>query len=397
MPGAQPGLHRPLNGEDTLLGQVQWTGAAMPHYAYYDVPGIDKLGRIINDGPGTVLTVKQLDSVVCQIGKPRALCENYGCSGQDFAHAGRKWIGDWSYVLGITFNNPHLSLYTMRGERKRDYPQVIFYQQPWWPENRLVADYFARLSYVLSQGQRVVDMLVIHPIASAWTLYRPDAARAVDQLDKPLDSLLTTLMRNQRDFHLGDELLMENGGAAEARVVKSKNGPRLVVGQMEYRVVIVPPGTTLSENTVRLLDEFAAAGGPVLAIEPLPTLIDARPATGAVLPATTRIVTIADVPAVLDEMLPFDVRVANHPLIWAHHRRIGGTEVYFLANTDLDQGGVATVAIRGGGRLEEWDAVSGEQRALASQVTTASPRSCSTSRRPALIYWCSIPAKSRLP
>ena len=192
--------------EDSLLSQIQWVGAVMPHYPYMHVPGIDKLGRQINSRAGTVLTVKQLDSVVCQLGKPRALCENYGCSGQDLAHTGRKWIGDWSYVLGVTLNNPHLSLYSMRGERKRDFPQVIFYQQPWWPENRLIADYFARLSYVLSQGRRVVDILVIHPLASAWALYRPGVAQSVNQLDQALDDLLMALMQSQRDFHLGDEI-----------------------------------------------------------------------------------------------------------------------------------------------------------------------------------------------
>ena len=149
--------HRPHECEDTLLSQIRVVGAVMPHYAYFHIPGIDNLGRTSTTGRGTVLTVKQLDSVVCQLGKPRTLCENYGCSGQDFAHTGRKWIGDWAYVLGVNLNNPHLSLYTMRGARKRDYPPNIFYQQPWWPENHLIADYFARLSYVLTQGQRVVD------------------------------------------------------------------------------------------------------------------------------------------------------------------------------------------------------------------------------------------------
>jgi hypothetical protein len=67
--------------EDTLLSQIRWIGAAMPHYAYMHVPGIDKLARQINAGAGTVLTVKQLDSVVCQLGKSWALCENYGCGG----------------------------------------------------------------------------------------------------------------------------------------------------------------------------------------------------------------------------------------------------------------------------------------------------------------------------
>jgi len=363
------------NAEDSLLSQIQWIGAGMPHYPYMHVPGIDKLGRLINAGPGTVLTVKQLDSVVCQRDLPRALCENYGCSGQDFAHTGRKWIGDWAYVLGITLNNPHLSLYSMRGERKRDFPQDIFYQQPWWPENNRIADYFARLSTVLSQGQRAVDVLVIHPIASAWTLYRPDAHYAVDQLDRALDDLLMTLMRAQRDFHLGDEMLMEPGAPCEARVATDEAGPRLDVGKMAYRAVIVPPGTTLAQDTVRLLREFAAAGGTVLALEPVPTLVDGRPAAGSVilseaknlqpvLPATTRTVTLDALPGALDEVLPFDVRIPGRPAIWAHHRRIGETDCYFLANTDPDRGGVATVYLRGTGRLEAWDPATGEVRPL---------------------------------
>jgi len=378
------------NAEDSLRSQTQWVGATMPHYACMHVPGIDKLGRLINAGPGTVLTVKQLDSVVCQLGKPRALCENYGCSGQDFAHTGRKWIGDWAYVLGVNLNNPHLSLYSMRGKRKRDYPQNIFYQQPWWPENRLIADYFARLSYVLSQGQRVVDILVIHPIGSAWTLYRPGATYGVDQLDRALDELLMTLMRDQRDFHLGDEMLMKPGAVGEAHVAVDETdgvGPQLVVGEMAYRVVIVPPGVTLAENTVRLLREFAAAGGPVLAIEPLPTLINGRPTGGPVLPATARPVALRPrfpqlrsgqagqaldtLTGVLDELLPFDVRVPGRPAIWSHHRRIGdragGADCYFLANIDADSGGIATVQLRATGRLETWDPATGDARPLPSR------------------------------
>jgi hypothetical protein len=353
--------------EDTLLSQILWIGAAMPHYPYMHIPGIDKLGRQINAGPGTVLTVKQLDSVVCQLGKPRALCENYGCGGQDFAHTGRKWIGDWAYVLGINLNTPHLSLYSMRGERKRDYPQNLFYQQPWWPENRLIADYFARLSYVLSQGRRVVDILVIHPIGSAWALYRPGATYGVDQLDRALDDLLMTLMRNQWDFHLGDEMLMEPGAPCEATVTTDDTGPRLDVGQMSYRVVIVPPGVTLAENTVQLLGEFAEAGGVVLAMEPTPTLINGRPTDTPVLPETTRPVRTDTLPTMLDELLPFDVRVPGRPAIWAHHRRIGDADCYFLANTDLDSGGMATVQLRGTGRLESWDPASGEVRPLPSR------------------------------
>ena len=201
-------------GEDTLLWQIPWVGSVMPHLAWMHIPGVDKLGRNVNGfDSGMVLTMKQLDSVVGQTGKPRALCENYGCAGQDFAHTGRKWIGDWAYVLGVNLNNPHMALYSMRGERKRDCPQNLFFQQPWWPENRLIADYFARLSYALSQGERQVDILVIHPIRSAWAEYRPGASAPVIRLDQALNNLLLQLMQSQRDFHLGDEGLMERGRA----------------------------------------------------------------------------------------------------------------------------------------------------------------------------------------
>ncbi|MBW7884537.1 MAG: hypothetical protein H3C34_18240 [Caldilineaceae bacterium] len=352
--------------EDTLLSQIQWCSAIMPHYAYMHYPGIDKLGRQINSGPGTLLTAKQLDSVVCQTGKPRAFCEDYGCSGQDFSFAGRKWLGDWCYVLGINFNDPHLSLYSMRGERKRDYPQNLFYQQPWWPENRIVADYFARLSYALSQGTRVVDILVIHPLSSAWTLYRPDAALDVMELDQTLDRLLMTLVEHQRDFHLGDEMLMARGGPVEARVGETDEGPFLAVGEMHYRVVIVPPGTTLAADTVRTLNTFAEAGGTILALAPHPTLVDGRQTQESPLPASTRTVKVDTLPGLLDKLLPFDVRVAGNPSIWVHHRKVETGDCYFLANIDVDKSISAAVQVRGGGEFELWDPSTGAVTPLAS-------------------------------
>ncbi len=347
-------------GEDTLLWQIPWVGAVMPHLALMNIPGIDKLGRSVNDfDAGMVLTLKQLDSIACQTGKRRALCENYGCSGQNFSHAGRKWIGDWAYVLGVNLNNPHMALYSMAGERKRDCPPNLFFQQPWWPENRLISDYFARLSYLLSMGDRRVDILVIHPISSAWAAYRPGAAAPVIRLDQALNGLLLQLMQLQRDFHLGDEQLMERGEPCEAHVTIDENGPRFVVGRMAYRLIIVPPSITLSQNTSRLLAEFAAAGGKVLVQEPLPTLIDGREPVAPVLPDNAIVTSNGNLSDALDQHLPFDVRIAGHPQIWAHHREAGGQHIYFLANIDPDRHCQATVQVRCRGRVQAWDAATG--------------------------------------
>jgi hypothetical protein len=120
----------------------------------------------------------------------------------------------------------------------------------------------------------------------------------------------------------------------------------------------------LAQHTVELLHAFAAAGGPVLALEPVPVLVAGRSKDGPVLPKTAQIVTLDELSDTLDDHLPFDIRVAGRPEIWAHHRRIGDVDGYFLANTDLENGGVAAVTLRGTGQLESWDPATGEICAL---------------------------------
>jgi len=339
--------------EDSMLGQIRWIGAAMPHYEYMHIPGVDKLGRNIEQ----VITIKQVDSVAQQLGKPRTLCEAYGCVGQAFSFAGRKWIGDWLYVLGVNLLNPHLSLYSMRGERKRDYPANLFYQQPWWRYNRLIADYFARLSYALTQGERVVDILVIHPMSSAWIAYSPRGAQGVKDLDRALVTLSDHLLSLHRDYHFGDESLMARHG--------SVRDVRLLIGQIGYRVVIVPPGITLASTTVELLHQFAQAGGKIIAIEPLPMLIDGRE-QGEVLPKGTHIISNEReaLARILNTLLPPDVQIADAPQVWYHHRRTSTQEIYFLVNTHRSEGTTTTVRVRADGAPQEWDPLTGESTPL---------------------------------
>ena len=104
------------------------------------------------------------------------LSELYGGAGWSFSLADQKWMGDWQYALGVNFRCQHLVLSSLRGGRKRDYPPSFFGNNPCWRHNRVVEDYFARLSYVLSRGRAIRDLLVIHPVESAWALFTADGA-----------------------------------------------------------------------------------------------------------------------------------------------------------------------------------------------------------------------------
>lgn len=150
--------------ENDMGYAARTSGAIMPHYEYFDMPGIDILGEQDQE----MLTVKQCTSVANQLGKEYTLSETYGCSKWEFGFEGQKWVGDWQFILGIGRRCQHLHMYSLKGLRKRDYPPAFSYQNSWWKYNHLMEDYFARFHVCASQGNVVRNTLVLHPMSSVW-------------------------------------------------------------------------------------------------------------------------------------------------------------------------------------------------------------------------------------
>lgn len=332
--------------EDNLPYQLQWIGAAMPHYEFMHWPGIDKLGRHVDQ----LVTVKQVTSVVDQLDKERAFCEVFGCIGQQSSFFHRKWIADWQAALGISFVNHHLSLYSMRGERKRDYPPNFFYQQPWWENERQFGDYIGRLCYAVSQGKREVDILVLHPIASVWSEYSPlhklnNLAIENGVYDIPFTNLSKALIANKLDFHYGDEIIME-------KHAKVENG-RLVIGQHSYSTVVVPPTLTLRSSTFRLLNDFAQSAGAdrLIFMRPLPDRDDGAKASVKLPDGMRRADSVNQVVSILDEYYSDRIQVTDnatgsnaHDIICHQRSSSQGTWLFF-ANTDEKREVYATISL----------------------------------------------------
>ena len=332
--------------EDTLPYQLQWIGAAMPHYEFMHWPGIDKLGRHIEQ----VVTVKQVTSAADQLGKERSFCEVFGCIGQQCSFYHRKWIADWQAALGISFVNHHLSLYSMRGERKRDYPANLYYQQPWWNDEKEFGDYIGRLSYVVSQGKRNVDILILHTISSVWSEYSPLHKKnnlMVEKgvYDEPFTRLSKALLAYKLDFHYGDEIIMEKHARVE--------GGKLIIGQHAYSSVIVPPSLTLRSNTVKLLKQFASEAGAdrIIFLKPRPTRIDGKAAEldwpGGIVSKDS----INEVIDYLDKLYQDRIRVIdkvtgrNAEAILCHERTAGDDRWMLLVNTEENREINANISI----------------------------------------------------
>ncbi|MFW6007546.1 MAG: glycoside hydrolase, partial [Halanaerobiales bacterium] len=328
--------------EDNLPYQTKWIGAAMPHYEYMHWPGIDKLGRHIEQ----LVTVKQVTSAADQLGKERSFCEVFGTSGQQVSFYNRKWIADWEAALGISFVNHHLSLYSMRGERKRDFPPNFFYQQPWWEEEKEFGDYIGRISKAVAEGKRKVDVLIIHPIASVWSEYSPlnaDNNHAVETgyYDQPFASLSQKLVNQNIDFHYGDEIIMENNA-------EIKDG-ELVIGEHSYSTVVIPPANTLRKNTVDLLKQFRNSEKNLIAIKPVPQRVDGEQAELSINPEVVE--NVDKCVNLLDEKYSNRTKIIdritgeNATAIISQERKIEDEKLLFLCNTDNNREIKTTISI----------------------------------------------------
>lgn len=359
-------------GEETLHWQIPWTGDVMTHFAHQHIVSIDHILRNIEDPLG----VKQAASVAEQLGKPRLISETYALSGHNLTYEERKWIGDWEYALGVNSLVPYIPAYSMRGRRKRDEPPSEFFQQPYWPYEKLINDYFGRLSFLLTRGKRVVDVLLLQPLNSARVLYKPGrelpaafrpasdhfegAGASLYRYSHGFTLLCETLLRLHRDFHLGNEELL----AQYAQIDNNK----FRVGEMSYSVVIVPPSLNWTEKTISLLNDFAANGGKVIIIKPLPQLVDGAERSHDLSAAITVLNKSEEVEGQLESILAPALEIEGGEELLYQHRVLDDLDLFFIANTSLSNSYLNTrITIKGQGSLELWDALSDRQYSLPSQ------------------------------
>lgn len=252
--------------EPTLQSQTASLGEVMRSLGSFQLPGIDMLCDARE-----YTTAKQAQSVSHQFGREGVTSELYGVTNWDFDFRGHKLAGDWQAALGVTVRVPHLSWVTMLGEAKRDYPASIHYQSPWFREYPLIEDHFARLNTVMTRGKARIRVGVIHPVESYWLHWGPQEQTAAirKHLDGNFANLTDWLLFGQIDFDYISEALLphqcERGGAP------------LQVGNMEYDVILVPGCETLRSTTVGRLQEFVKAGGKLLFLGNVPSLVDAVP------------------------------------------------------------------------------------------------------------------------
>lgn len=325
----------PLSGSQLAMGDV------MPYYRHNQIPGIDHLLRQIGERPAA----KQCQSVVNQFGKKRMLSEMYGIGGAALSFEDRKWVAVEQVLLGVNLINPHLSLYTMAGCRKRDYPQSIYYQQPWWGLNSTLDIPLARLCYAMAQGKYCAKVLVIHPMESVRAKFiqpcdnnapvwdRAGTNKRYKAYEDGLNQVTDNLLANNIGFDYASEQIMAEDGSAGKGTIS--------VGQSTYSIVVIPSSCTLRMSTVQMLEKFQKTGGLLLfAGNECPLMIDGEenPRIMELMKNVEKLEAFElskRIIPVLEREVAIETKSGNKDLVWSHARDLSdGSRIILIANLD---------------------------------------------------------------
>jgi hypothetical protein len=249
---------------------------------YSHVPGGDsaheKLGRSLEwilerYAYGFRYNPKMVSSIGNQLARERALIECFHSVGWSMTLQDAKWMIDRMAAMGINFYNFHAFFYTLDGITQHDAPPSQFLQNPYWQHFRHLGDYVKRISYIMSIGKPVRPIAVLDSTTSFWThMGNPfhgfpyggideSEKSKLERLKQDWFAICKALTLNQKDYdHLDPEIL------ARAEI---KDG-RILIGNAEYTVLILPPLTNLESEAWKKVREFLAQGGTVIANGLLP-------------------------------------------------------------------------------------------------------------------------------
>ncbi len=240
---------------------------------------------------------------------------------------------------------------------------------PWWNAMPELALYLQRVSWLMRQGQAVSDVALFLPVADTRARFTAGTGRvSVDrQVEESMGrKVIPALLEAGYNFDAVDDGLLNEALARGA-----------------YRAVVLPRVERISVESFRKLERYANGGGLVVALGKKPRLapgrVGAEEASKEVVEISKRMfeggrgVFVADeaeLGKALNERVGTDMKwaPASEAVAYAH-RSVGGTEIYFVANTG-NTPYEGKLEFRASGRTAEvWDAMSGQRSGFSGRIS----------------------------
>jgi len=368
----------PRGKSEDMLTQTYQYGNFFRYMGNYSIPGNEE-----NTGRTRTFQAKLSSSIAHLYGRNRVgLCAYWGSGWGHTTEQNLAWTNE-NYAYGINLYNRHGVLYTTMGGWYEWVPPAVHFRQPYWQYWKHFTDYVSRLSYIMSQGVHVADVALLYPLTTVhanWSSGRNFSAAAKEAASTTYN-LAKLIYRSGIDLDFIDDTYLCRAEVSDGR---------LKVSGMEFRVVVLPPMTTIRTETLKQIKAFYDSGGTVVAFGRLP---NASPENGRDDPniqlllkemfgveKSDDVVGVAEqenkqggkafflsddenpIPAIISKSIVQDV-VASEKDIFHTHQKMGEVDVYFLVNMKPEKRRIS-FTFRICGKPEIWNAFTGETKPI---------------------------------
>ena len=226
----------------------------------------------------------------------------------------------------------------------RFYAAAVFNEKnPWWIVMPDVAKYLQRVSFMMRAGKPANDVAVYLPNDDGWASMTPGNPHLIEMLREHVGpDLLPAIFAAGYNLDFFDDDSFKQVG-------KIDNGS-LLLGGNKYKVIILPAVETIPVETYRRFEEFARAGGVLIATKRTPAQAPGFRATdtdhdqiaeisrslfsGSLRSGRLVMNEVSDLGRTLEQLTKPDVEfVPPSPDIAFVHRSTSDAEIYFIANT----------------------------------------------------------------
>lgn len=289
---------------------------------------------------------------------------------------------DLHFVQGINQLIGHGWPYTAPGV---EYPGWRFYaaavfneKNPWWIAMPDLARYLQRVSFLMRQGQPANDVALYLPNDDAWASFTGGHVHMIETLrDQVGPNLMPAILEAGYNLDFFDDDALRQLGKVDKTA--------LVMGTNKYKAVVLPNVERIPFDTLKKLEEFANAGGTVIATGRIPSIAPGFKATEAehrqIRELAQRLFEGSSAKAhfVKDEKLELGGKLASlvqpdlalSPAvadIGFIRRHTENAEIYFIANSSNQPQNVKATFRVQGMNAELWNPLDGSAVAASAQA-----------------------------
>ena len=248
-------------GRRDLIAQTWGYGDYFRTQRWFQAPGYDDWNQAV---AGRNWKDAKLASSIAQLyDRPRVWVEALHSSGWGLDLQEQVAAVNENYIYGANLFDMHGLDYATYGSWYSWASPSAHFRMPYWMHYREFADYVARLSFVQSQGDHVVDVGVFYPVHTIQANLRADggATDMAGLTESYFWSAGRHLLDEQIDFHFVDDESLQRGAISDGS---------LAVSHVQFSTLILPPLTTIDRQTLSRLVEFVRKGGLLVSLARLP-------------------------------------------------------------------------------------------------------------------------------